>query len=155
MTAVNRHLALVEELALPEYSAMTDQQRYDSLKLEDIPVLIPITSQSIMLYFESIDKWNTMNQLSIVDQSQTPPEPRNDTAYHTRLVLVTFTEFDMNNPTASQVLNDLLTDLVSQSIITQQDMDNILAMGDSFISRDTEIGVPDVAIGEVEQARTV
>ena len=59
-----------------------------------------------------------MNQLSVVDQNQTPPIPRNETAYHMTLVLGTFDSFDMNDPTQNSVFTNLMTALVNQNILT-------------------------------------
>ena len=154
MVAVNRHLALQDELALPGYAAMSDQERLDSLHLENIEQKTIITSERISQYLETINKWNQMNQLAVIDQSETPPVPRNNTAYHMVLVLDSFPQFDMANEEAATVLENLLTALVVNGILTQEEADTILAEGTTYISRDDEIGVPDSTIGEVEQART-
>ena len=135
------------------YSGMTDQQRYDKLALEDIAILLPIESVIIKAQLEFINKWNQMNQLAVIDQSQTPPVPRNDTAFHSVLVIGSFDSFDMDNTQQNQILTNLMVALVSNNILTQAEADAILANGDSFESRDTQINVPNVTIGEVEDAR--
>lgn len=154
---MSRNTSLQNEFANdPEghgYAGMTDQQRYDKLTLKDIPTLIPITSEYTSAYLETIGKWNQMNILSIIDQSANPPEPVNSTAFHMTLVLRTFEQFDMNNATQNQIYTNLVNSLVSNNIITQQQGDDLLSAGDSFESRDTEINVPNVTIGEVSQAR--
>jgi len=154
---MNRNLALQDEFENDPngygYLSMNDQQRYDRLILEDIPILIPIASIATSGYLESINKWNQMNQLSVIDQSQTPPVPRLDAAFHMTLVLGTFDSFDMNDPVQNTVFTNLMNAMVSNNVLTQAEADDILAFGDSLISRDTEIGVDNVKIGEIEQAR--
>jgi len=153
----NRHIRLKDEFTNdPEgigYSGMTDQQRYDSLVLEDIAIKTAIPSESVKFHLEMINKWAQMGELSVVDQSQTPPVPRNSTAFHTVLVLNTFEQFDMAVANQAQVFNNLMNALVSNSILTQQEADDILAEGDDFTSRDSVINVANVTIGEIEGAR--
>jgi len=135
------------------YLGMTDQQRYDTLVLEDLAIFIPIQSEIIIAQLEYINKWSQMNQLAVIDQSKTPPVPRNDTAYHSVLVMNSFSSFDMEDVHQNQILTNLMAALVSNNILTQAEADAILANGDSFESRDTQINVPNVTIGEVEDAR--
>ena len=143
----NRHAILVDELALPEYSSMTDQQRLDSLQLEDIQQEGTIQSIAIAAKLELEGKWALMNDLD-------GNEPYYDTAFHTTLLINTFEQFDMSIDDQVVVYTNLINALVNNGILTQAQVDEITATGYYNISRDTVIGVPNSTIGEVMQART-
>ena len=143
----NRIAELTTELALPEYSAMSDQERLDSLHVEDITVTGSIQSITIAAKLELENKWALMNDL---DGS----EPYYDTAFHTTLLISTFDDFDMNIADQALVYTRLIDALVSDNVLTQAQVDEITATGYSLISRDTEIGVPNSTLGEITAARS-
>ena len=143
----NRITELTTELSLPAYSAMTDQQRLDSLHVEDITVTGSIQSITIAAKLELENKWALMNDL---DGS----EPYYDTAFHTTLLIKTFDSFDMTIDDQALVYTRLINALVTDNILTQAQVDEITATQYTYISRDTEIGVSNSTLWEVEQART-
>ena len=144
----NRITELTTELALPAYLAMTDQQRLDSLHVEDITVTGSIQSITIAAKLELENKWVLMNDLD-------GTEPYYDTAYHTVLVINTFDSFDMNNTDQALVYTRLINALVTDNVLTQAQVDEITETQYTYISRDTEIGVSNSTLWEVEQARNI
>jgi len=143
----NRHTILVDELALPMYSDMSDQERLDSLHVEDIEQNGSIQSVTIAAKLELENKWTMMNDLD-------GTEPYYSTAFHTVLTINTFDSFDMSIADQVTVYNRLVDALVVNNILTQAQVEAITATGYYMISRDTEIGAPDSKIGEIIQART-
>lgn len=146
----NRFIALQDEFANDPngygYSGMTDQQRYDRLILEDINQAGTIKTITIAAKLELEDAWVLVNNLD-------GTEPYYDDAYHVVLVLNTFESFDMSIPDHVTVYLKIIALIVNNSVLTQAQADEITATGYYNISRDTEIGVSSVRIGEVEQAR--
>ena len=143
----NRVLLLTTELALPEYSGATDEERRTSLNVEDIELVGSIQSKSIAAKLELVNKWVLMNNLD-------GQEAYYDTAYHTVLVINTFDSFDMNDTDQALVYTRLVNALVTDSVLTQTQVDEITATGYSLISRSTEIGVSNPQLWEIEEART-
>jgi len=143
----NRHTILVDELALPLYSAMTDQQRLDSLHVEDIEQQGSIQSITIAAKLELENKWALMNDLDGTENYY-------DDAYHAVLVINTFDSFDMSIADHVTVYTRLVNALVSNNILTQAQVDEITATGYYMISRDREIGAPNSTIGQIAEART-
>ena len=143
----NRHTILVDELALPMYSAMTDQERLDSLHVEDIEQDGTIQSITIAAKLELENKWALMNDLDGTENYY-------DDAYHAVLVINTFDSFDMSIADQVTVYNRLVDALVVNNILTQEQVEEITATGYYMISRDTQIGVPDSTIGQIAEART-
>jgi len=144
---MNRVETLRVELQLPEYTALDDSARLASLHVEDITLAGSINSLTIAAKLELENKWASMNDLE-------GTEPYYDTAFHTTLVINTFESFDMNDTDQNLVYTRLVNALVNNNILTQEQVDEITATGYSLISRDTEIGVSDSSLWEVEQART-
>lgn len=138
---MSRQTILETELALPAYSALTDQQRYDSLMLEDIPSKRSIPTHNIQIYLEFIDKLYTIRTHAA------------DAAQHVTMVFDQFEAFDMSDSDQATVLNRILQSVVDAGIILQSDMDTIIAYGDIIISRATELGLNNLLIGEVIDAR--
>ena len=147
---MNRNVALQEEFTNdPEgygYSSMNDQARHDKLVLEDIVSTGSIQSITIAAKLELENKWVSMNDLD-------GTEAYYDTAYHTVLTIDTFDTFDMNIPDQALVYTRLVDALVNNNILTQAQVDEITATGYSMISRDTVIGVDNVSLWEVTEAR--
>lgn len=139
---VNKYNKLVQELALPEYTALSDQERYDSLILEDIPSTRVISTHDIQIYFEFID----VLYLIRTDVS--------DAAKHVTMVFDQFSHFDMSDTNQVSVLTAILTDIVTAGVIQQADMDTVIAYGDILISRATELEIGTLVLSDVIGART-
>ena len=143
----NRIVELATELALPEYALLSDQERLDSLHVKDIEVVGSIQSKTIAAKLELENKWALMNDLD-------GAEPYYDTAFHTVLLINTFDAFDMSNADQNLVYTRMVNALVTDSVLTQPQVDEITATGYSMTSRDAVIGVPNSTIGEITAART-
>ena len=143
----NRIALLTDELALIEYASMTDQQRLDALHVEDIQVVGSVQSIAIAAKLEIEGRWVQMNQAE-------PTDGYYDTAYHVVLAINTFDAFDLTDADQTTVYNNLMNALLANSILSQGDVDDITATAYTYISRDTEIGVSNSTLWEVEQART-
>lgn len=133
---------LKTELALPEYSALTDEERFASLQVADIPAKGSISTHNIQIYFEFIDKLYTIRTHV------------SDEAKHVTMVFDQFESFDMSDANQEAVLTNILQDVVTAGVITQTDMDTIIDYGDILIDRLTELGISSTNINDVARART-
>ena len=139
---MNKYNKLKQELALPEYSAMTDQEVYDALILEDIAAKQSISTHDIQIYFESIDKLYTIRTHA------------SDDAKHVTMVFDQFSNFDMADSVQEAVITDTLQNIVTAGVITQTDMDVVIAYGDIVINRVTELGISVLTLADITLART-
>lgn len=138
---MNKLSILKTELALPAYSAMTDAECLTALTTADIPKKIDISARDIQKYLA------LQNKLMALEASAT------DSAKAAVRYLELFDSFSMDDPEVETALTGILDALVTDSLITATDKTNILAMGSKMISRAEEIGVGNVKLGWIEQAR--
>ena len=120
---------LKTELALPAYSAMTDEERLTSLELVDIAAKGSITTHEIQIYLEFIDKLYTIRTHV------------SDEAKHVTMVLDQFESFDMSDTNQETVLTTNLQAIVTATVITQAQMDVVINYGNILIDRLTELGI--------------
>ena len=133
--------ALSEELALPAYDGLTDSQCLTALTIEDIPTKQVVTTRDIEMYLESQDKLYTIRTHVA------------DAAKHVTMVLDRFESFNMLDANDEAVVTSMLSAIVTASVITQPEMDAILAKGDKLISRAEELGITNYHLGYIAKAR--
>ena len=119
---------------------MTDAQRYADLLVADIDANNPISTRDIEMYLQAQGKL-----LTIYDHAS-------DVAREIVLSFSRFESFDMDNTQDNTVLTDMLSALVTGSILTAGQATAIADSGKTLISRAEELGVP-VTLKMVEEAR--
>ena len=137
---MNKLSILKTELALPAYSAMTDEQCLTALTTQDIPVKQSISSHDIRQYLAVNNKFMALeNSVASI-------------AKMTSRYMDVFPSFDMTDSSVETTVTNALTALVAEGLITTDDKTAILAMGTKMISRAEELGIS-VNLGEVNWAR--
>jgi len=137
------YLILADELALPEYSGMTDLEASASINTEDIAIKLSIPSQEIQKYLALVDKLIPMEESVLAS------------AVEAVRLMDLFSEFDMTDPAVEIKLTEMLAALVVDSLIDSDDEIAILAMGDDLISTGVELGLGNVQEADVAFARTL
>ncbi len=143
---MNRILILKNELTNdPEavgYSGMNDQQTTDSLNAKTIS-----TAQDIIT--RDIQKYLSLNGLLLQIEDSTANSARNAVKN-----MQLFSSFTMSEPAVNAALVATLDALVTDSLITNADKDNILLLGSKLISRGEQLGLGVVKVGEVMESNT-
>ena len=124
------------------YAAMTDEERFTSLQLENIPAKGSIATHDIQIYYEFINVLYTI-------RSHT-----GDAAKHVTMVFDQFDHFDMSNTNQETVLTANLQSIVTAGVISQAQMDVVIDYGDILVNRLTELGIASTTINDVTRART-
>lgn len=137
---------LSDELSKPEYIGLSDQQAADAInaKTEIIEVLVPIwqaKEHAILNGYWPLLKAGQLDSdplkaglcVSVIDWIDDPK----------------MQSIDVN----LQSVNDMLLGLVSFSLMTQQQADEVIAMGSKVVPWTQTVGLPEVGIGLVINAR--
>ena len=137
---------LSDELSKPEYAGLSDQAAADAVNAKTVTVEQPVAISALKQYAILQGVWpkiklgqQSSNQqqaalcMSILDWVE---DPRIGT------INVNMTE-----------VKAMLSALVSFSILTQQQMDEVVAMGSKTVSWTSTVGLPEVGIGLVQNAR--
>ena len=125
------------------YSTMTDAQRLSSITTKNISAKVPISARSVKRYLILNDKWLTI---------------KNSTDANALIALDALKEFDEFDVQDSLVLNKLtsiIDGLITAGLVTTTDKTNVLAMGDTMISRAEQLGVSNPTLAEVARARNI
>jgi len=140
---MNINTVLKAELILPKYSSMTDIERLDSLTDKNISKKISIHIIDIQQYLNMVDK--------IIDFEDS-------TSLSARKAKRTFELhpiIDMSNAMIEMKFKSVLSELVSDSsvLIDSNDESYILSLGSEVISRADELGIYNLRIGQLQEAR--
>ena len=137
---------LATELAKPEYAGLSDQQAADAInaKVETVSQLVPIwevKQHAILNGYWPLVKAGQLdaNQtkaglcVSVIDWIDDPK----------------LSTIDVNLPE----VQGMLAGLVSFSLMTQAQANEVIAMGSKEVSWTSTVGLPEVGIGLVQNAR--
>ena len=138
---MNKLSILKTELALPAYSAMTDEECLTALTAQDIPSKVSITNHDIRKYLALQNKLIPMESSSSAS------------AIAAVRYLEVFETFAMDEPEVETALTAILDGLIADSLITATNKNNILAMGSKMISRAEELGISNIGVGTIFDAR--
>ncbi len=133
---------LKTELALPAYNGMTTVQKVQSLNNATIAVKQPIQTYLIKQYLIMAGVWR-----GIADGTSATSKTAVD-------VLDGFTQIDVTDPAKEAVLISVLDALVAEVTVpdfVEAHKTAILSMGDTTISRATELGLPEVTIRHIQE----
>ena len=133
---------LKAELALPAYSAMTNQEALDALQLQNIETSTPIQTRDIFKYL-------ALNNKLIQLESATA-----DSAKMANRMLSLFEYFSVNEPQVLTALTATLDALITDGLLNEGDKTAILSLGSKPISRAEELGIGNnFGIGLIIDAR--
>ena len=133
---------LKTELALPKYSAMTDQQAADDLNTADI------------INYQVVDYSDVSSYLSVKDKRLAIAESALESARTFMLDIREFKTFDLNKPFVKDTVTRRLDALIVDSLIDATDKAIILSLADGApISRAQELGLGVVSEYYVNHAR--
>lgn len=138
-----KYQILIEELALPAYSALSDGDVAINLNSETVVAKQNISTASIKQYL-------TVKGYRVEIKNSTT-----DAAQATNLALDDFNEFVMSDVNNEFALNAQLDALVAENTLLFDATDKavILSFGVKMISRASELGLGNVTAGIVQAAR--
>jgi len=129
------------ELSKPAYSGLSDADALAQLNLKNIPVSHPIQTRDIQKYLMLVDK------LLPLEASLDP------IAKAAKRALDLFDSFDIDDASVAAKLNQILDALIVVSVIDAADKTQILALGNSLVSKGHQLRLGSIRIGEVTEAR--
>jgi hypothetical protein len=133
------------------YAAMADSQIADSLNLPGRPGKRPVPATDVRLYV-------LLNGLfpGIQNLAATGQDPMQRGTAITILQTIAPNSFDtirMNLPNVHAAVSQMLQTMVDAGVMTPQHRTDMLALGDTTISRAQELGLPTVHHLDVAEAR--
>ncbi len=135
---------LKAEIDLPGYAGLADQQIKDALNEKTISVKQPVASLDIQKYLMLSGLWITI-KTGTSASSIAATEALN-----------LFDSFELSDAVVldkfTEIIDGLVLDLTTPDFIIDHKND-ILAMADSFISRADELGLPDVDLTDIKNAK--
>lgn len=140
---MNKLNIIKSELALPSYNGLTDEECLTALTTENIDTDIGISSHDIRKYLA------LQGKLMALEASNA------GSALMANRYLDLFPTFDMTDSNVKTALDSTLTALIADSLINANDKTAILAMGTKLISRAEELGLGNIRIGYIIEARAV
>ena len=134
------------ELSLPEYIGLSDVDTTSLLNIVNIPKKVIISTHDIQQY------------LVLTDLLLPIEDGVSDACRRAIRALAVFESFDvtqgMIDSKFTSIINSLVVD-ISLPTFTQAHADNILAMGDTLISRSEELNLGTVKVANVQFARSL
>ena len=135
---------LKTEIALPMYSAMTDQQ-----------IATSINTLSVINY-KIVDYADVASYLTVVSKYLVISESTLESARSFMLAMNTFKTFNLNLPLVSTTVGNILVALKTDNLIDATDEALILSLADApNISRATELGLPEVKLVHISDTRVI
>lgn len=133
------------------YEAMADSEVADSLNMADRPGKKPVAATDVRLYILLNGLFPGIQNLAANGQDPT----QRGTAI-TILQTIAPNSFDtirMNLPNVHGAVSQMLQTMVDAGVMTMQHRTDMLALGDTLISRAQELGLPPVHHLDVAEAR--
>lgn len=133
------------------YEAMADSEVADSLNMADRPGKKPVAATDVRLYILLNGLFPGIQNLAANGQDPT----QRGTAI-TILQTIAPNSFDtirMNLPNVHGAVSQMLQTMVDAGVMTAQHRTDMLALGDTLISRAQELGIPTVHHLDVAEAR--
>lgn len=137
---------LSDELSKPEYQGLSDQAAADAINAKTVTIEQPVAISALKQYAILQGIWpkiklgqQSSNQqqaalcMSILDWVEDP-----------RIGTINVNMLEVKA---------MLSSLVSFNILTQQQMDEVVAMGTKVVSWTSTVGLPEVGVGLVRNAR--
>ena len=132
---------LKKELALSDYQNKSIDEQYQLLTDKNICVKGVVSAHDIFKYLRLTKK------LKIVQNSAL------ESAIDALDMMQLFGTFDLSDPIVFDDFNTVLDALIADNLITIDDKDYLSTMSDKMISRAEKIGIHDLKIGQIKDAK--
>ena len=135
----------------PEYAALDANAAAARFNEKVYPGSVP--SEDVVRYLSLVDKWVDMQ---IAARSADPLEAaKTKAALRIASALADFDVFDMSNPLFVSVIDAGLSGIVAAGLITADEKNAIMAMGNNLRTRGDALGVGHVYAQHIEMARAL
>jgi hypothetical protein len=137
--------ALIDELKLPQYAGLTDQQAADAVTAKTVQIRQPVDAGKLMDAMMSLGVWQRL-------EAAAPPGSTDPPASTARTMMTRLNQsrpVDLDNPAVQSIVNDCIT----YSLMTQAEAQQLNTLGDAVIPWTTANDVGDVGLGAVINAR--
>ena len=137
---------LADELRKPQYANLSDQQAADAVNAKTVTIEQPVAISALKQYAILQGIWP---KIKLGQQSSNQQQAA---------LCMSILDW-VDDPRISTInvnmleVKAMLSSLVSFSILTQQQMDEVVAMGTKVVSWTSTVGLPEVGIGLVQNAR--
>jgi hypothetical protein len=137
--------ALIDELKLPQYAGLTDQQAADTVNAKTVQIRRPVDAGRLMDAMMSLGVWQKL-------EAAAPPGSTDPPASTARTMMTRLNQsrpVDLDNPAVQSIVNDCIT----HNLMTQAEATQLNTLGDAVITWTTANDVGDVGLGAVINAR--
>ena len=138
--------ALIEELSKPEYASLTDQEAADAINAKTVDVAVKVPNWKIKQHAVLNGYW------PVVKAGQLDADTAKAGLCMTIIDWVEDTRISNTDFSLPQV-QSMLAGLVNYSLITHAQADELNAMATETVSWTSTVGLPEVGIGLVGNAR--
>ena len=138
--------ALIDELKQPQYAGLTDQQAADAVNAKTVQQSAPVAAQQIRLTLASRGKLAAIKRIG---DNTAAPEPPYDACATLMALLEAGDTIDIQNAAVSAAS----AILIQHNLLTQADADAIAALAVKTVPWVDTVGIGEVGIGYVMNAR--
>lgn len=138
--------ALIEELSKPEYASLTDQEAAEAINAKTVDVAVKVPNWKIKQHAVLNGYW------PVVKAGQLDADTAKAGLCMTIIDWIEDTRISTTDFSLSQV-QSMIAGLVSYTLITQAQADELNAMATETVSWTSTVGLPEVGIGLVGNAR--
>jgi hypothetical protein len=138
--------ALIDELRKPEYATMSDQEAADTVNAKVVQQSAPVPAQQIRLTLASRGKLAAIKRIG---DNTAAPEPPYDACATLMALLEAGDTIDLQNAAVSAAS----AILIQHNLLTQADADAIAALAVKTVPWVDTVGIGEVGIGYVMNAR--
>ena len=137
---------LVEELSKPEYQGLTDQEAADAINAKTVDATVKVPNWKIKQHAVLNSYW------PVVKAGQLDADTAKAGLCMTIIDWIEDTRISTTDFSLPQV-QSMIAGLVSYGLITQAQADELNAMATETVSWTSTVGLPEVGIGLVQNAR--
>jgi hypothetical protein len=137
--------ALIDELKLPQYAGLTDQQAADAVTAKTVQIRQPVDAGRLMDAMMSLGVWQKL-------EAAAPPGSTDPPASTARTMMTRLNQarpVDLDNPAVQSIVNDCIT----HSLMTQAEAQQLNTLADVVIPWTVANDVGDVGLGAIINAR--
>ena len=138
--------ALIEELSKPEYASLTDQEAADAINAKTVDVAVKVPNWKIKQHAVLNGYW------PVVKAGQLDADTAKAGLCMTIIDWIEDARISTTDFSLSQV-QSMIAGLVTFGLITQAQADELSAMATETVSWTSTVGLPEVGIGLVGNAR--
>jgi hypothetical protein len=137
--------ALIDELKLPQYAGLTDQQAADTVNAKTVQIRRPVDAGRLMDAMMSLGVWQKL-------EAAAPPGSTDPPASTARTMMTRLNQsrpVDLDNLAVQSIVNDCIT----HNLMTQSEATQLNTLGDVVIAWTAWNDVGEVGLGAIINAR--